>query len=49
MKPDKGEFIEKIAERFDDTMTPSTRQVLAEQVYNVLFDTQLSKLTAPQI
>ena len=49
MKPNKEEFIERIAEKFDDTMTASTREVLAEQVYNVLFDTQLSKLTTPQI
>ena len=49
MNPDKQNFIERIAEKFDDSMTLSTRQVVVEQIYNILFDAKLSQLTATQL
>lgn len=48
MKPNRGEFIQRIAEQFDTGTSLQTRELISEQIYNVLFDTQLSQLTATQ-
>jgi hypothetical protein len=49
LKPNRNSFIEKMAKHLDEEMSVENQIVLSNELYNVLFDVNLSQLTTTQV